>query len=259
MGKKPVLAWMGTCCFGLALAGGGCETTSNSAKAPYHPQPTIAGNTSATTTANTTVAGKNSPATTGLGLTPASTTGVNTPTTPGTGLVPGSTTGVNTPSVGTGNATTGSASVTATAAYTNTGSSVVTPGIQPVDARIDPSVRGTVQPAVLSQQQPVTPSTYTGPQTAAPLPPAAPNMTSGLDSHRIRTPDDNMPPGNFSSDPNRGSFGNDPNRLTSGTNSSLSVPPPAPSSLSLPSDTPVLPLAPAQPPVPPASGSGFSR
>ncbi len=53
MGKKPAIAWVGTFWFGLALAGGGCESTS-APKRTYNPPPMLGRNS---TPAPTTVTG----------------------------------------------------------------------------------------------------------------------------------------------------------------------------------------------------------
>ena len=75
MGKTPVLNWVGMFYFGLALAGGGCESCSNTAKrTPYNPTPTIVKNTGTPATTSTAAANGTQP---GTGMTAAAT--VNPP------------------------------------------------------------------------------------------------------------------------------------------------------------------------------------
>ena len=77
MGKKPLLGWIGTFGFGLALASGGCETCSNNPKRTFTPTPPVTRNTTGPTTPATgTATGPTQP---GTGTTSVNNGGFNTP------------------------------------------------------------------------------------------------------------------------------------------------------------------------------------
>jgi hypothetical protein len=279
MGKKPVIGWIGTFSFGLALAAG-CESTNSGNRQPFRPTPTVTRNN--TGTGQTGVAGNNAVAgtqtgagqapgagTTGLGTTGAGTTGLGTTGagttglgTTGAGTTGLGTTGAGTTGLGTTGAGTTGAGTTGLGGFTPQTSSGAgqQSSFDTTSTRGPSSVSSPAGYQSQAGQQPALPDTHVSPTTDMPASTGSksmggPGTSSGTSLGTSYSPsssassalrDDALGASAMPPSMDRNGLGGSPRRVTGVPMDSVQTLPPPPSSTS-PVDLGGKPVAPAPP------------